>query len=279
MANLLDDVGAVLDEAARKENGGKAKTGIDLAEMSVAANYSLEGLNIKGNVPLEKLVAAVRRFRNGERRPDVDWPRLNILLHGPSGTGKTAFVRYLAREVDAPLHVVRASDILSKWIGESEKGVAKAFQMAREKNAILFLDEADSFFQSRDGADHSWEVTLTNEFLCQMETFGGCLICSTNYVENLDTAAARRFCFKIGFDYLTDNGKEHFFASYFKTPLATAEKLRLQAIDRLAVADFRTVKERLFYLSDGETNEERLAALEEEVAAKGKVCATIGFNR
>jgi len=275
MSQLLQDIDETLSHAS-KTAPEKAVAG-DRADDSVISNYSLEGLNIKGNVPLAKIVTAVKRFRSGERRPDVDAPRLNILLSGPSGAGKTAFVRYLAREICAPLHVVRASDLLSKWIGESEKGIAQAFQTAREKNAILFLDEADSFLQKRENATQNWQVTQTNELLCQMETSGGCLICSTNFKDNFDSAAARRFCFKIEFDYLTNDGKDHFFQSYFKTPLTKDEADRLHAIDRLVVADYRTVRERLFFISDGETNAERLEALEAEVANKEKARATIGF--
>lgn len=237
-------------------------------KIDVPANYSLDGLNIKGNIPLEKIILAVRRFRNGTKRPDVDRPRLNILLSGGPGCGKTAFVRYLASSVGARLVTITASEILSKWIGETEQNIRKAFQEAREKNAILFLDEIDSFLHTRENADHSWEVSSVNELLQQMEGFQGVMIGATNFQNNLDKAVMRRFTFKLTLDYLTSDGKRIFFQRYFKSPLSVAEEERLDKIDNLAPGDFRTVKEELFYTCDNETNDERLAALEAESAAR-----------
>lgn len=243
-------------------------------------NYSLDGLNITGSVPLEKVVRAVKRFRDGTHRPDVDRPRLSILLSGVPGGGKTAFVRYLAREVGAKLEIYRASDLLSKWIGENEKNLAAAFKFAAKDNAILFLDEVDSFLMSREGATKNWESSGVNELLQQMENFGGVFIAATNAVDALDRAALRRFTFKLELGYLTDDGKRAFFARYFKTPLSEDEARRLDAIDNLAPGDFRTVKEELFYVCDEETNAERLAALAAESAAKRGRCRTpIGFNQ
>lgn len=87
----------------------------------------------------------------------------------------------------------------------------------------------------------------------------------------------RRFTYKIKLDYLTDEGKDIFFRRYFKTRLTAAEKMRLQAIDRLTPGDFRTVREELFYLAGKQTNEDRLAALEAESALKGQASSKIGF--
>ena len=246
-------------------------------EVALPSNYSLEGLNIRGDVPLARIVEAVRRFRSGERRADVDRPRLGILLSGVPGGGKTAFCSYLARECGAPLHAVCASDLLSKWIGESERNLAAAFRKAREENAVLLLDEIDSFLFSRDGARHSWEVTQVNELLQQMERFDGVLVGATNLASALDRAVLRRFVFKLELDYLTDEGKRTFFRRFFRTPLTAAERRRLDAIDRLAPGDFRTAYERLFYLGGDEGNAARLRALEQEAAAKGRGPVRVGF--
>lgn len=232
------------------------------------ANYSLEGLNIAGSIPLEKIIAAVRHFRDGTLRPDVDHPRLSILLSGVPGGGKTAFTHYLADAVGAKLKCYRASDILNKYIGESEKALATAFRTAAAENAILMLDEVDSFLVSREGAVHAWETSSVNELLQQMESFPGVFIAATNLLQNLDSAALRRFTFKLQLDYLTDEGKRIFFGKYFKSPLSQEEAKRLDAIDNLTPGDFRTVKEQLFYVCENETNAERLKALEAESAAK-----------
>ncbi|WP_090140669.1 ATP-binding protein [Limnohabitans sp. DM1] len=125
-----------------------------------------------------------------------------ICLYGPPGTGKTAYGRWLALELGKPLHVKRASDLISMWVGETEKNLAKAFAQAEEADALLLIDEVDTFLQNREGAQRSWEVSQVNEMLTQMESFGGVFIASTNLMAGLDSAALRRFDLKLKFDYL-----------------------------------------------------------------------------
>ena len=125
-----------------------------------------------------------------------------LCLYGPPGTGKTAWAQWLARELDKPLLVRRASDLLSMWVGQSEKQIAEAFESAQRDGAILLIDEVDSFLQDRRGASRSWEITQVNEMLTQMESFTGVFIASTNLMDNLDEAALRRFDLKVRFHYL-----------------------------------------------------------------------------
>jgi len=125
-----------------------------------------------------------------------------LCFFGPPGTGKTAFGRHLAETLDRPLLVKRASDLQSKWLGETEQNLARMFQEAMAEHAVLLLDEADSFLQDRKGAQRSWEISQVNELLTQMEDFEGIFIASTNLMDSLDGAALRRFDLKIRFDYL-----------------------------------------------------------------------------
>ena len=132
-----------------------------------------------------------------------------LCLYGPPGTGKTAYGRWLAQQLGVPLHVKRASDLKSKWLGESEKNIAKAFREAQNDGAVLLIDEVDSFLQDRRGAQHNWEVSEVNEMLTQMESFSGVFVASTNLMEGLDQAALRRFDLKVKFDFLrTDQAWE-----------------------------------------------------------------------
>ena len=126
-----------------------------------------------------------------------------LCLYGPPGTGKTAFGRWLAQELDMPLQVKRASDIISPWLGMTEQNLARAFREAEQEGALLLIDEVDSFLRDRAQAQRSWEVTGVNEMLTQMEAFPGVFIASTNLMEGLDKAALRRFDVKIRMDYLT----------------------------------------------------------------------------
>ena len=116
-----------------------------------------------------------------------------------------------------------------------------------------------------------------NELLQQMEKFEGVMIGATNFPDCLDSAVLRRFTFKLQLDYLTNAGKRIFFDRYFHSPLSDEEGHRLDAIDRLAPGDFRTVCENLFYLCENANNAERLSALQAESNAKGKVQRPIGF--
>ncbi|MGH8502863.1 MAG: AAA family ATPase [Gammaproteobacteria bacterium] len=125
-----------------------------------------------------------------------------VCLYGPPGTGKTAFGRWLADRLGVSLHVRRASDLLSMWVGATEKNIARAFREAEQDGALFLLDEVDSFLQDRRGAQRSWEVTQVNEMLTQMENFPGVFIASTNLMEGLDQAAFRRFDLKVKFGYL-----------------------------------------------------------------------------
>jgi transitional endoplasmic reticulum ATPase len=126
-----------------------------------------------------------------------------LCLYGPPGTGKTAFGRWLAQQLDLPLQVKRASDILSPYLGMTERNLAAAFREAELDGALLMIDEVDSFLRDRKEAKQSWEVTQVNEMLTQMEAFPGVFIASTNLMDGLDQAALRRFDAKVRFDFLT----------------------------------------------------------------------------
>ncbi len=125
-----------------------------------------------------------------------------LCLYGPSGTGKTAYARWLSDQLGIPLLVKRGSNLISSWVGGTEKNIALAFKEAEQEKALLLIDEVDSFLQDRRNAQRSWEVTAVNELLTQMESYSGLFIASTNLMGNLDQAALRRFDLKVKFDYL-----------------------------------------------------------------------------
>jgi SpoVK/Ycf46/Vps4 family AAA+-type ATPase len=70
--------------------------------------------------------------------------RISFCLEGPAGTGKSAWARHLARVIGMPVIEKRASDLISKWLGESEQNIARAFSEARAEGAMLIFDEADN---------------------------------------------------------------------------------------------------------------------------------------
>lgn len=125
-----------------------------------------------------------------------------LCLFGAPGTGKSAYSRWLADYLDKPLHVKRGSDLLSMWVGGTEKNIARIFKEAEQDNAVLLIDEVDSFLQDRNSSQHSWEITGVNEMLTRMEAYNGVFIASTNRLDGLDAASLRRFDLKVKFDAL-----------------------------------------------------------------------------
>lgn len=128
----------------------------------------------------------------------------------------------------------------------TEQYLADMFTQAQEDDAVLLLDEADSFLTDRQGARDSWEVTQVNELLTQMESFDGLFICSTNLMDKLDGASLRRFDIKIRFNYLNREQCWTLFREVIKSQgqrlrNAHALKTRLDQLGNLTPGDFATV--------------------------------------
>ena len=149
--------------------------------------YRLDWLN--PSYPLQPLIDGLARSGRGR-----------VCIYGAPGTGKTAFAHHLGNVLGRRLMVRRVSDIQSKWAGETEQRIAAIFEEASREEAILLLDEADSFLAQRQDMQQQWQITQVNEMLTQMEAFDGIFIASTNLAERLDNASLRRFDFKLRFD-------------------------------------------------------------------------------
>lgn len=128
-----------------------------------------------------------------------------IALYGPPGTGKSFYARHLSSRLNRPLVQKHASDLLSMWVGETEKLIASMFEQAEHEESLLLLDEADSFLQDRSDAQRQWEISQVNELLTKLESFEGVFVCATNLFDRLDPAVLRRFDLKVRLDYLDSN--------------------------------------------------------------------------
>lgn len=207
-------------------------------------------------------------------------PRGRLCFYGAPGTGKTAFGRHLAEVLDRPLLVKRGSDLLSPYVGVTEKLIARMYEEASTEDAVLLLDEADSFLQDRKGAERSWEVTQVNEMLTQMEAHQGVFIASTNLMDRLDPAALRRFDLKILFNPLKPEQAWAMFQDAAKRlgiGLDEAMRPALEKLRLLTPGDFAAVlrQSRLRKVSAAADLVERLA---EECALKpGGRRGAIGF--
>lgn len=168
-----------------------------------------------------------------------------LCLYGPPGTGKSAFGLWLAEQLGVPLCLKRASDLISPFLGVTERNIAAAFRQAEQEASLLLIDEVDSFLQDRRKAQRSWEVTEVNEMLTQMEGFSGVFIASTNLMTGLDQAALRRFDLKVKFDFLTTEQAWSLLERHCRVlalpPPTLKVKTRLARLAFLTPGDFATV--------------------------------------
>lgn len=232
-------------------------------------DYSLEGLNFRSNGPdlLGRLNLVARaKAKSGS-------PAITALFYGPPGTGKSEMAKYLGWKMNRKLVVKSASNLLDPYVGMSERRIAQAFQEATEEQGILVIDEVDTFLSSRGNAHRSWEVSMVNEFLTQMEHFKGMLVCTTNNFSWLDRAALRRFLFKIEFNYLFPAGNIVFYRKLLghlvAEPVTDDQTEWIRTIPRLTPGDFRVVRDQSLILPEGELSHAMLIeSLESEARSR-----------
>ena len=251
--------------------GRKADTGTSKGRRQVTT-YDLGMLNVESRFEIPRIVEALKARGHGA-----------LCFYGAPGTGKTALGEYIAQQMDQPLIIKQASDLVSKYVGETEQNMAAMFEEATQEKAVLLLDEADSFLLDRRGAQRSYEVTEVNEMLQQMERHHGVFICTTNLLDRIDQAALRRFTFKIKFKPLTAEQRERMFVT--EALDGQAERLtedarrRLARLEQLCPGDFAAVKRQVDILATSFSADEFLEQLESEHRIKPEVREqrTMGF--
>ncbi len=168
-----------------------------------------------------------------------------ICLYGVPGTGKSAYAKFIAKSLKKPIIIKKGSDLLSMFVGGTEKNIALAFKEAKEKHAVLVFDEVDSFLQDRSMAARSWEITQVNEMLVQMESFDGIFIATTNLIDNLDKACLRRFDLKLEFGYLLPEQARNLFkkeCALLKVKFDEYASNKVSSLGLLAPGDFASVR-------------------------------------
>ena len=232
---------------------------------------ALAMLNVESRFEVPRIVEALKSRSHG-----------SLCFYGAPGTGKTALAEHIAEALEQPLIIKQASDLMSKYVGETEQNMAAMFREAETEKAVLLLDEADSFLQDRRGAQRTYEVTEVNEMLQGMERHKGIFICTTNLLESLDQAALRRFTFKIRFLPLTAGQREKMFITEALAGdvalLSGALRCRLARLTQLCPGDFAAVKRQVDILSAEFSAEEFLAQLEAEHRIKPEVRESRGIG-
>lgn len=175
------------------------------------STYDLSLINLENNT-INNIVEGFKRSVNHHT-----FKRLAMIAYGGSGNGKSMFATHLSNVLGKKLVTVSGSDILSKWVGESESNVASMFSKLN-KDTILLVDEADALMSSRetDGVK-TYDKHLTNEWLVQLERFEGILIITTNHIKDMDKALLRRFTIKVEFKDLKEKDYEKAILPYIKT--------------------------------------------------------------
>ncbi len=226
-------------------------------------SYDLDLLNIAGRFAPKQIIAALSERRMG-----------SLCFWGIPGAGKTQLAEHIAVELDLPILMRSASELLSMWLGDTEQQISKMFAEAQNEGALLFLDEADSFLRDRTLARAHWEVTQVNELLQRMERFEGIFIAATNLMDSIDAAAMRRFTWKLEFKALRHGQAWSMFCTESGfDPNAEPERAEefeqaLNAIDDLAPGDFATVKRQAQVLGEELSPEAWIEQLAAEAKAK-----------
>lgn len=225
--------------------------------------FRLDWLN--ADRPIEPLLQ--RAERAGEGR---------FCLYGPPGTGKSAFAAELARRLQRPLHSCQGADLLSCFVGESEKAIAAAFARAESMGAVLLIDEVEGLLSDRSALRQSWELTLVNALLTALDSYSGYAVLTTNLFQRLDPAVLRRLEHKLELRAPTAEQRRSLwgqFREHFGWTQGADVEAQIDALDGLTPGDFHQVARQ--YLGDpGQaTPFAVLQALRAELALKSKVAA------
>ena len=270
---IMTDVSSVL-EANSSLVFGKKKI-----RDTVKNTYNLDILNT--TIPAPEIVEMIQNaIANKNESFGQSADGIRILFYGLSGTGKTELARYISEKTGKKLLIKRVSDIMDKFVGETEQNISTAFEEAEETDSILLFDEADSFFANRENATHSWERSMVNEFLTQMEEFSGILICTTNLRKIMDPAMQRRFHILTEFKPLKKDGIKSLLSTYFNNFTFTDQMIMdLSKLDTVTPGDFGSLSGKIRFMSKEKiTSEFIIRELQNIQSEKQKTGGrTIGF--
>lgn len=184
-------------------------------------------------------ILAHARFRSqvfdawGFRRKMSYGRGLSCLFSGPPGTGKTMVAAVLAKALGRELYRVDLSRVASKWVGETEKNLARVFDEAERAQVILLFDEADSLFSTRTevkSANDRFANMEVNYLLQRMESYDGMTILTTNFDTSIDAAFKRRIRFRISFPVPDEEQRAQLWRSMLPAQAPMAAKLQFKEL-------------------------------------------------
>lgn len=181
----------------------------DQTVIALRTVHTLDDVVVPAHVR-EQLEAVVARIRDREQvvdrwgfgRHHDNASGIVVLLHGPSGTGKTMSAAVIARAAGLPAYAVDLSSLVSKYIGETQKALARLFERAERENGVLVFDEADALFGTRTGVQDAHDRYANQDvgyLLQRIERHRGVVILATNLLANIDAAFQRRIDISVEF--------------------------------------------------------------------------------
>ncbi|HMI52371.1 MAG TPA: AAA family ATPase [Candidatus Saccharimonadales bacterium] len=160
---------------------------------------------------------------------------LNVLFSGPPGTGKTMAAEVLAFELELDLYRIDLSQVINKYLGETEKNLDRIFSAAENSNAILFFDEADALFGKRSEVrdSHDRYANIEISYLLQkMEEYQGISVLATNLKQNLDEAFMRRLQAIVEFPFPDEEFRRRIWESIFPKEAPIGSDVRFDILGR-----------------------------------------------
>jgi len=225
---------------------------------------------LETDVPISRLLVAARSVSSRSSCGGA-----TFLFSGPPGTGKSEAALYLAREAGVELLRKSGAELLSPWVGSTERLIAEAFLDAENSGALLLIDEAESFIYNREQNVRRWEASMINEFLQRMEQFRGTLICTTNLLPAVDAAAMRRFHWKVRFLPLPPHRRIDLLRLYFPdVEFDSGAEQKLRLLPELFPGDVQVVRRTTVEAESTAI----IAALDREVRYRSRNHTVTGFR-
>jgi len=184
---------------------------------------------------------------------------LACLFSGAPGTGKTMMAGIIARELGQEIYRVDLSRVVSKWVGETEKNLARVFDEAEAAQVILLFDEADSLFSARTevkGSNDRFANMEINYLLQRMEAYDGMTILTTNFEKSIDEAFKRRLKFRVNFPVPELEQRTQLWRSMLPKTAIVADDVKFEALGKKFTMSGGNIKNAVlraaFYAAEGD---------------------------
>ncbi len=230
--STLRQISEALQESAQRRLGSIA--------MRMTAAFTWEDVALPKTAE-DSLRAAVSRMKH-QYQVNMNWGfgrklpygrGVSILLYGPPGTGKTMTAQVLANALETDLFRIDLSQIVDKYIGETEKKLSKLFDVAESSNCILFFDEADALFSKRTDvkdAKDKYANVETSYLLQRIEQYNGLSLLATNHPQNFDEAFRRRMTYCVSIPLPQKETRQKIWEAVFPAETPTKPNLPFEEL-------------------------------------------------